>query len=1596
MSRKSELSAEEVQAINSPVRRSSRLSQTKDVAGPEKAPAASVKTRRSSASEQEPVQTKPIRGRRVSQDAVESKIPSKTTRRRTSVSSETVNEKPQESKPETKKPTRRNSLSDNTEIKVTPRLTRRRSASVDDGVVNENAPVTRSRRQSLEPLDVDVEAKRVTRSRRSSVETPEEAEIVRTPVKSTATKGKRRASVALDPIEEQTESRKSASPSQDIKELSIIHETSPKEEANKSSTSSPEKIQTRSSKSPVVNDTEKRKTISPRKSTRRSSSKSPVVKEDGTGSPKTRRSLFVSLENGVHTKSEEQQDSEVEPQSKIPEPKEGPAEMYTSPSKRQKLEENEGKKDTVETVEKQNGEVVSTNHDIDKNIENEQKHQETVEESQVAGKTDTVENASNSQTENTKAKSAENHIGNSDVEEEKENVLAKSNQEVVPDKASVADKILKLKDESVEVPLQEVQVRHSRISLGGSQRVSNVFRPKDVDFSFAEPMEVDELSMLNNTKRTNMDVSRVRDSCVDVDESVDDSFKLTLNETVDDSIANDESVLAGSKTNSPKIRLSEEQRKLLSETDKNSSEDVGECHKTCESDDYEFEVPSDDETESNKVNDENAIHQEKTDDKQKSEDSKVDDVEVGNKENSKTDALVDQSQTKIDVDHSVREVDEHDAGVLKKDKEDEIDYEQPTVVIEGLCDEVQSQDSELDQTVKVSREELNDDINVKKVEVMEADDAEVDEKRTVLDMPQGKTDENDEVMNDDSSEEAKVNNAPEKKTDTSLTLGKDTVEDVKSKSPTSAGHDEIAEVPAGIDAKEALNVSVKSTQGSPVTAVKRKSLTISPKTDTSLTLGKDTVEDVKSKSPTSAGHDEIAEVPAGIDAKEALSVSVKSTQGSPVAAVKRKSRTISPKTDTSLTLGKDTVEDVKSKSPTSAGHDEIAEVPAGIDAKEALNVSVKSTQGSPVTAVKRKSRSISPKIADENSTSVNLGETLDISGRSAEEAPATVAERMSEIKSSNAVDGEDSKNLTVSKRKSDINSPQIADGKVSANIDVPEASNISGMSAKESPVIVAEKRSEIISPKIADSENANVDESEPSPVKSKLETDLPEIDNSPTATKLSTSDSEAIEIDDNSTTEAGSTPDQHKSKQTRKLLKTVDRNSTRWVNQDDPVTVVDKSESSPTISSKINKYIDSKIADILLSNSSTKDDSISEEPSESMNESVFESGETDSDATKRKKNPNKSTKRDTEDDHGNEDESCGEEESDEENDYIDSMAEEGEEDTPSEDSNAIIDEGESVGSTDSEKDGTDEYDSNDSFICDDDEEEKLLPGHEFDLEIDCSTRKKRKSRIINVDNEDTDVIIMSEKGKSVKPRKASSQETSNESSSSESKSDTEDAIVPQDKSAEKAEPATQAKSETPFRRSSITILENVNVKDIKDPGMSERIHSLMESFTTNLKEGDISMNLSLEYINDGISESKLKKRKSESSEEGESDTKKAKVELDEGNVVAVSSKKSKKKKHKTSVTDDLKTKTFSLMSQLITDVKNRPKRLVKPSTTMESSWTVENAKAKPSVSMITKKDIEEFKAKKAHPKDLRQKLLYDSGRVKRVDAKTLLKRLDGR
>ncbi|KAB0798309.1 hypothetical protein PPYR_09302 [Photinus pyralis] len=82
--------------------------------------------------------------------------------------------------------------------------------------------------------------------------------------------------------------------------------------------------------------------------------------------------------------------------------------------------------------------------------------------------------------------------------------------------------------------------------------------------------------------------------------------------------------------------------------------------------------------------------------------------------------------------------------------------------------------------------------------------------------------------------------------------------------------------------------------------------------------------------------------------------------------------------------------------------------------------------------------------------------------------------------------------------------------------------------------------------------------------------------------------------------------------------------------------------------------------------------------------------------------------------------------------YIDDMAEEGEEDTPSEGSNDIIDIGESVGSTASEIDSEESYEV-DSFIDDDEEELELLSGEEYDLGQEKPKKTgKLKKRIVQI------------------------------------------------------------------------------------------------------------------------------------------------------------------------------------------------------------------------------------------------------------------------
>lgn len=89
---------------------------------------------------------------------------------------------------------------------------------------------------------------------------------------------------------------------------------------------------------------------------------------------------------------------------------------------------------------------------------------------------------------------------------------------------------------------------------------------------------------------------------------------------------------------------------------------------------------------------------------------------------------------------------------------------------------------------------------------------------------------------------------------------------------------------------------------------------------------------------------------------------------------------------------------------------------------------------------------------------------------------------------------------------------------------------------------------------------------------------------------------------------------------------------------------------------------------------------------------------------------------------------------------------EGEEDTPSEDSNQIIDEGESVGSTNSQDRSDDSFEEDDGemddFIVDDIEDEELLSGSEDYLGTktketsSCWSDKKKRKRIVRISSDE--------------------------------------------------------------------------------------------------------------------------------------------------------------------------------------------------------------------------------------------------------------------
>ncbi|CAG9860556.1 unnamed protein product [Phyllotreta striolata] len=399
------------------------------------------------------------------------------------------------------------------------------------------------------------------------------------------------------------------------------------------------------------------------------------------------------------------------------------------------------------------------------------------------------------------------------------------------------------------------------------------------------------------------------------------------------------------------------------------------------------------------------------------------------------------------------------------------------------------------------------------------------------------------------------------------------------------------------------------------------------------------------------------------------------------------------------------------------------------------------------------------------------------------------------------------------------------------------------------------------------------------------------------------------------------------------------------------------------------------------------------------------------------------------------------EHSEDENSFVDDMAQEGEEDTPSEDSNQIIDEGESIHTESEPESNLDESYSDDSFICKE-ENFELLSGEEYDL--GNSPKEKKKSRIINVDDRDEDIIVFEKTPKQQQTKKKSRIIAYSGNSSSD------------DEEPPKSEESSSKKS-TPNR--SITVLENVNVKDIKDVEIIETVGNIIKNLSTTLPNQEVTkteeitneeseiqeedMNIEESDSKESIEESDIVAVDANSSANQEVSSKRAKrkrsgslaapsrqsTEPDEvpskgvkrkrsiGEIKpaklprlsdeqsekkSTKSKRNKNKKVAETATVSKKNKksksspglkhSFGLMSQLLTDVKNRPKRLIKPSkSAVPEGWKVEDVQRniKPSKSIVYSKEI----AKKAyHARDFRSQMLNDSSRIKRVSSKVMLRK----
>lgn len=213
-------------------------------------------------------------------------------------------------------------------------------------------------------------------------------------------------------------------------------------------------------------------------------------------------------------------------------------------------------------------------------------------------------------------------------------------------------------------------------------------------------------------------------------------------------------------------------------------------------------------------------------------------------------------------------------------------------------------------------------------------------------------------------------------------------------------------------------------------------------------------------------------------------------------------------------------------------------------------------------------------------------------------------------------------------------------------------------------------------------------------------------------------------------------------------------------------------------------------------------------------------------------------------------------------DFVDAEAEEGEEDTPSEDSNQIIEEGETINTTSSEYGSSDEYEK-DSFLTDE-EINPFVSGDEYEVSDTEEKKKKKKksSRIIRpTESDDEESTAEAKKDLSIKESPQSKSRKSR--IIRPTKSSDEEEIESENKNSADDDTKTENKHDSTVEiqtpkelRKSVSILENVKIEEIKSQQLIDQISVAVEKFFAEVTDdaGEVKINLSLDYSNASVIE----------------------------------------------------------------------------------------------------------------------------------------------